>query len=71
MTLEKLGIGSSAIITKVGGGEAIRQHLLDMGVIPGIKVTAVKRAPLGDPLGFFGFSVAAPGVLKRRMKQLK
>lgn len=50
MTLKDLKTGSSAVITKVGGDGALRQHFLDMGVIPGAEVTVVKLAPLGDPM---------------------
>ncbi|MBR6230870.1 MAG: ferrous iron transport protein B [Lachnospiraceae bacterium] len=50
MTLDKLGTGSSAKITAVGGEGALRQHFLDMGIIPGAEVTMVKHAPLGDPI---------------------
>lgn len=50
MTLKELGIGESAIITAVGGEGALRQHFLDMGVIPGTEVTVIKYAPLGDPV---------------------
>ena len=50
MTLAELKIGQSAIITKVGGDGALRQHFLDMGVIPGSELTLVKFAPMGDPM---------------------
>lgn len=50
MTLDKLGIGQSATIVKVGGEGALRQHFLDMGVIPGGVVTLTKFAPMGDPM---------------------
>lgn len=50
MTLKELEIGKSALITKVGGEGALRQHFLDMGVIPGAEVTVVKYAPMGDPV---------------------
>ena len=50
MTLKELPIGQSAVITAVGGQGALRQHFLDMGVIPGAEVTLVKYAPLGDPM---------------------
>jgi ferrous iron transport protein B len=52
MTLRDLKIGQSAIITSVGGGgnKALRQHFLDMGMIPGTKVTLEKFAPMGDPM---------------------
>ncbi|MBQ6554890.1 MAG: ferrous iron transport protein B [Firmicutes bacterium] len=50
MTIKDLKIGESAKITKVGGEGALRQHFLDMGVIPGAEVTLVKLAPMGDPM---------------------
>ena len=50
MTLKDLEIGKSAVITAVGGEGALRQHFLDMGMIPGAEVTAVKLAPMGDPM---------------------
>ena len=50
MTLENLKAGQSAVITRVGGEGALRQHFLDMGVIPGAEVTVVKFAPMGDPM---------------------
>ena len=50
MTLRELGIGASAQIVTVGGEGALRQHFLDMGVIPGAEVTVVKLAPMGDPM---------------------
>ena len=50
MTLRELQIGDVAVITAVGGDGALRQHFLDMGVIPGAEVTLVKFAPMGDPL---------------------
>ena len=49
-TLDKLRVGQSGIITQVGGQGALRRHLLDMGLTPGIKVTVIKLAPLGDPV---------------------
>ena len=48
--LDKLEIGQSARITAVGGEGALRQHFLDMGLIPGAEVTLVKFAPMGDPM---------------------
>ena len=50
MTLKDLEIGKSAVIKTVGGSGALRQHFLDMGVIPGAEVTVVKFAPMGDPV---------------------
>ena len=50
MTLKELPIGSSAVIQQVGGEGALRQHFLDMGVIPGTEVTVIKYAPMGDPV---------------------
>ena len=52
MTLKELPIGKKATITSVGGEGALRQHFLDMGVIPGTDITLVKYAPLGDPMEF-------------------
>ena len=50
MNLRQLGIGESGVICSVGGEGALRQHLLDMGVIPGVTIKIVKFAPLGDPV---------------------
>ena len=50
MTLKDLNIGETAVITAVGGEGALRQHFLDMGLIPGEEVTLVKFAPMGDPM---------------------
>ncbi len=50
MTLKELKLGKTAIIRNVGGEGSLRQHFLDMGIIPGVKVTALKYAPMGDPM---------------------
>lgn len=50
MILNDLGIGKTAVVTSVGGEGALRQHFLDMGLIPGAEVTLVKYAPMGDPM---------------------
>lgn len=50
MTLKELAIGKTAVVKTVGGEGALRQHFLDMGVIPGAEVTVVKLAPMGDPI---------------------
>lgn len=50
MLLKDVEIGKTVTIEKVGGDGALRQHFLDMGVIPGTEVTVVKYAPLGDPV---------------------
>ena len=50
MNLKELSAGETAKITAVGGNGALRQHFLDMGVIPGAEVTVVKFAPMGDPV---------------------
>lgn len=50
MTLNELQVGKSAVIRKVGGKGALRQHFLDMGMIPGAEVTVIKLAPMGDPM---------------------
>lgn len=50
MTLKELKAGESARILSVGGEGALRQHFLDMGVIPGAEMTVIKFAPMGDPM---------------------
>lgn len=50
MTLKELRVGRSATVSAVGGSGALRQHLLDMGIVPGVTVAMVKHAPLGDPV---------------------
>ena len=52
MTLKELTNGQTARITAVGGEGALRQHFLDMGIIPGAEITFVKLAPMGDPIEF-------------------
>lgn len=53
MNLSELAIGSSAIITRIGGEGALRHRLLDMGLTPKTKVTVRKAAPLGDPIEIY------------------
>ncbi len=50
MTLDRLPVGRTAIIRKVGGSGALRCRLLDMGLIPRTRVVVRKVAPMGDPL---------------------
>ena len=50
MTLRELKIGESAVVTAVGGEGALRQHFLDMGLLPGVEVKLLKFAPMGDPM---------------------
>ena len=50
MTLKELHIGQSATVTTVGGSGSLRQHFLDMGLIPGAVVKLKKYAPMGDPM---------------------
>lgn len=50
MTLDELEAGKAAKIEEVGGEGALRQHFLDMGVIPGAEITLIKYAPMGDPM---------------------
>jgi ferrous iron transport protein B len=52
MTLSDLSIGESALVCKVGGNGELRQHFLDMGIIPGTVITKVKTAPMGDPIEY-------------------
>ena len=53
MTLDRLEVGKSAVITAVGGEGALRLRFLDMGLIPRTKVTMQKKAPSGDPVQIF------------------
>ena len=50
MTLDKLSIGASGVISAVGGEGPLRCRLLDMGLIPRTRVTLQKVAPIGDPI---------------------
>ena len=50
MNLAELKEGQRAVLTDIGGEGALRQHFLDMGLIPGTKVTLQKIAPMGDPI---------------------
>lgn len=50
MTLDKLAVGKRAAVVKVGGEGNLRLRLLDMGIIPGTKVSVIRIAPLGDPI---------------------
>ena len=52
MKLKDLKIGGTAVITSVGGEGRLRQHFLDMGVIPNTEIKLVKLAPMGDPMQF-------------------
>ena len=52
MTLKELPIGKSATLTVVGGEGALRQHFLDMGLIPGAAVTCLQRSSSGDPIAY-------------------
>ena len=50
MKLDQLSIGEEAVVLTVGGEGALRCRLLDMGLIPGTKLSIKKRAPMGDPI---------------------
>ncbi|MCR5289072.1 MAG: ferrous iron transport protein B [Treponema sp.] len=52
MNLHHIKIGETVCVKKLGGNGELRQHFLDMGIIPGAKITLVKYAPLGDPMEF-------------------
>ena len=52
MTLNDLTAGQSATVSTVGGSGSLRQHFLDMGVVPGAKIKLIKYAPMGDPIEF-------------------
>lgn len=60
MTLSELKQKERATVVEVGGNGALRQHFLDMGMIPGVEVMVEKRAPMGDPieLRLHGFALA-------------
>lgn len=49
-TLKQLDIGRTATVTKVGGAEAVKRRIMDMGITKGVQVTVRKIAPLGDPI---------------------
>ena len=67
MTLKELKIGQPAVIDQVGGEGALRQHFLDMGVLPGAELKIEKYAPMGDPM-----EVRIHGYeLTLRMKQVR
>ena len=53
MTLDKLGVGKSGVIRRVGGEGNLRLRLLDLGVIPRTKISVVRIAPMGDPVEVF------------------
>lgn len=48
--ISQLHPGESGIVSQVGGDGALHRHLLDMGLTPGVKVTLVRTAPMGDPI---------------------
>ncbi len=50
--MSTLALGASGVIATVGGAPRLRRRLLEMGLVPGVSVTLVRRAPLGDPLEF-------------------
>ena len=50
MTLKEIKAGQSACVLAVGGTGALRQHFLDMGIIPGTDIKVIKYAPMGDPV---------------------
>ena len=50
MTLDKIKVGKTVVVKSVGGEGLLRQHFLDMGVIPGAEAMVVKLAPMGDPM---------------------
>ena len=59
MTLREAAIGETVKVTKVGGQGALRQHFLDMGIIPGVDMSVIKFAPMGDPVEYLlrGYSL--------------
>lgn len=57
MTIDDLTIGQSGVISQVGGEGPLRLRFLDMGLIPGTKVTLQKIAPMGDPIQVRGYEL--------------
>lgn len=51
-TLDQLGPGQRATVTKVGGSGAVRRRILDMGITRGVEIEMIKAAPLGDPIDY-------------------
>ena len=49
-TLNNVKIGESAVVKAINCEGSLRQHFLDMGLIPGTEITVVKYAPMGDPI---------------------
>ena len=49
-TLKQLDIGRTATVSKIGGAEAVKRRIMDMGITKGVEVTVRKIAPLGDPI---------------------
>jgi len=49
-TLSRLAVGSSAVVSRVAGARNIVRRLLEMGLVPGTRVTVERQAPLGDPI---------------------
>lgn len=68
MTLDELPQGKTADVTVVGGEGPLRQHFLDMGLIPGAEVTFIKFAPLGDPWSSWSRAMNSPFAWKMQRK---
>jgi ferrous iron transport protein A len=51
-TLAQLPPGQLATVTKIAGNGPVRRRLMDMGLVPGVEVEAIKTAPLGDPVEY-------------------
>ena len=75
MKLNELGIGKTGLIKKVNGKGSLRQHFLDMGVIPGTRITMAKYAPLGDPIEFrvhgYELTLRVADALKIEIEEIK
>lgn len=50
MTLDQTSVGQTAVIQSVGGDQAFRRRLLELGLLPGTRVSVLRIAPLGDPI---------------------
>ncbi|MBM7854904.1 ferrous iron transport protein A [Desulfohalotomaculum tongense] len=51
-TLNQLPVGSAAVVRRVNAGGIMQRRLLDLGLVPGTRVEAVGRSPLGDPIAY-------------------
>lgn len=68
MTLDKLKVGESAVITKINNVDTERRRLFDLGILPGTRIENVMKSPLGDPIAYRVRNSTV--ALRRRQAQL-